>query len=86
MKANEKACQGGNLAGLDSTFSPPNYTPSRTESSLAVLRDSVTAAELDKFTHMAILAAADSYAKARVRDEFAAFLRELDGGSSRVSS
>lgn len=75
MTANKK----GALAGaLEQQFSPSHHTPSRTAVALAVLRDAITASGVERFTALAILAAAESYAKARLRDEFAAFAAELD--------
>lgn len=86
MGPNEKARQGDDLAGLESNILPLNHTPFRTSAALTVLRDAVTATGVDAYTGEVVLAAADSYAKVRVRDKFAAFLCEVNGGPSGVSS
>lgn len=65
---NEKAARQG---GLDQhhrqQFQHANFTRTRSHDARDVLRD-------------AILAAAESYAKARLRDEFSAFVDELENG------
>lgn len=72
--------------GLEQQHQPANYIPSRTEAARNILRDAVIAAGVDSYAGMVILAAADSFAKARIRDEFAAFMRELDGVTPAVTT
>ncbi len=73
--SNEK----GALAGpLVRHFSPADSNSLRAPAAKNILRDAIIAAGVEAYAGVAILSAAESYAKARVRDEFAAFRAELD--------
>lgn len=83
MIANKKGALVGALAQHSTRA---KYTPTRTDAARDVLRDAVLASGVDAYVGMAILAAADSFAKARARDEFASFMQELDRGAVEVTT
>lgn len=50
-----------------------------------VLRDAISAAGVDDFSRMAIQAAAESYARERMRAEFAGFVAELNAEQGKAA-
>lgn len=71
MSANEKAGAGWHPTGFRNNISPDDSTPSRSAVARNILRDAIVALGLTPGAGVALLAAAESYAKARVRDELA---------------
>lgn len=80
MTSRDTRNEEGALAGAPFVpqLSPSNHTATGATAAQYVLKDAIIAAGVDPFAGVAILADADSFDKARVRDEFAAFRAELD--------
>lgn len=88
MSAHEKAGSGWHPTGFQNNISRADSTPSRSTIARDVLRDTIVAAGVSALTGTAILAAAaaDGYAKARVRDELDARARAAEQNHAGASA
>lgn len=82
MEDNKK---GAGQGALLQQFPQRHSTRSPVEKARDVLRDAIIAAGVDDFSRMAILAAAESFARESTRAEFASFVAELHAGQEKAA-